>query len=138
MNSINSTHVTYRHCHAMARHWASDIDFYKIEMRFLHHLLHDYFIRLSAPEYIDELKDLGRKLLQLEKDKYSADIHLIEYLKHLEGQTEDLLPEHVELLTVSHEQIEDEMLHLTKTYRALKQQLFLQIQQVIKAQQKSV
>ena len=138
MNRINSTSVTYRRYHTIARHWASDIDFFKIEMVFLHHLLDDYFLRLSAPEYIEGLKSVGRKLLQLEKDKYSADVHLMEHLKHLEGQTEDLVFDHFEFLAANHEGMENQMIHLTTTYRMLKQELFLQIQEVIKAQQEGV
>lgn len=135
MNAINSTSAAYRQYHAIARHWASDVDFFKIETVFLHHLLDDYFIRLSGPKYLDALKIVGAKLLQLEKDKYSADIHLIAHLKDLEGQTEDLVFDRDEFLADKHEQMEHVMTHLTTTYRNLKKELFLLIQQVIKAQQ---
>ncbi|RNL56033.1 hypothetical protein [Pedobacter jejuensis] len=135
MNTINSTSAEYRQYHAIARHWASDVDFFKIEIVFLHHLLDDHFIRLSGPEYFEALKSVGAKLLQLEKDKYSADIHLIEHLKDLEGQTEDLVFDRGEFLSVKHEQMEHEMTHLTTAYRTLKKELFLLIQQVIKARQ---
>ncbi|MBC6110938.1 hypothetical protein ACFOG5_01180 [Pedobacter fastidiosus] len=135
MNGINSTSATYRQYHARARHWASDIDFFKIETVFLHHLLDDYFIRLSDPKYLGALKSVGTKLLQLEKDKYSADLHLIEHLKDLEGQTEDLVFDRGEFLTERHEQMEHAMIHLATTYRTLKKELFLAVEQVIKAQQ---
>jgi len=134
MNGIKSTSAEYRQYHAIARHWASDIDFFKIETVFLHHLLDDYFIRLSGPEYLEALKSVGAKLLELEKDKYNADIHLIEHLKNLEGQTEDLVFERGEFLADKHEHMEHVMTHLTTTYRILKKELFLLIQQVIKAQ----
>ncbi|UKT64751.1 hypothetical protein [Pedobacter mucosus] len=134
MNDINSTSAAYRQYHEIARHWASDVDFFKIETVFLHHLLDDYFIRLSGPNYLEALKSVGTKLLQLEKDKYSADIHLIEHLKNLEGQTEDLVFDGGEFLAEKHEQMEHAMTHLTMTYRTLKKELFLLIEQVIKAQ----
>lgn len=135
MNGVNSTSAAYRQYHAIATHWASDINFFKIETVFLHHLLDDYFIRLSGPEYLEALKNVGIKLLQLEKDKYSADLHLIEHLKNLEGQTEDLVFDRGEFLADKHQQMEHAMIHLTTTYRALKKELFILIEQVIKAQQ---
>ncbi|GGI26462.1 hypothetical protein [Pedobacter mendelii] len=138
MNGINSTSAEYRQYHAIARHWASDVDFFKIETVFLHHLLDDYFIRLSGPKYVEGLKSIGKKLLQLEKDKYSTDIHLIEHLKNLEGQTEDLVFARGEFLADTHEQMEKAMTHLNKTYRDLKKELFFLIQQVIKAQQDTI
>lgn len=134
MNGIKSTSAEYRQYHAIARHWASDIDFFKIETVFLRYLLDDYFIRLSGPEYLEGLKSVGTKLLELEKDKYSADIHLIEHLKNLEGQTEDLVFDRGEFLADKHEQMGHAMTHLTITYRTLKKELFLLIQEVIKAQ----
>jgi len=137
MNGINSTSAKYRQYHAIAKHWASDVDFFKIETVFLHHLLDDYFIRLSGPEYLEALKSVGAKLLQLEKDKYSADIHLIAHLKNLEGQTEDLVFDRGEFLVDKHEQMEHAMTHLTITYRTLKKELFLLIQEVIKAQRET-
>ncbi|MFC3560579.1 hypothetical protein [Pedobacter jamesrossensis] len=136
MNGKNITPAAYRQYHALAKHWASDVDFFKVETVFLHHLLDDYFIRLSSPEYLEALKSVGAKLLQLEKDKYSADILLCKHLKNLEGQTEELLFNHGELLEDKHEQMEHVMTHLTSTYRTVKKELFFLVQQVIKAQQK--
>lgn len=124
MNNTNSTSPAYIQYHAIAKHWASDIDFFKIEMVFLHHLLDDHFILLSGPEYIDELKAIGKKFLLLEQDKYSADTDLIDYIKVLEGQTENLVDGHGELLAIKQKQMEHTMLHLTSTYRILKQELF--------------
>jgi len=137
MTSIKSTSVAYRQYHAIARHWASDIDFFKIEMVFLHHLLDNYFICLSGPLYLEGLKKVGKKLLQLERDKYSADLHLIEHLKDLEGQTEDIVFERFESLGNQHEKMEFAMTHLTTTYREVKKELFLLVRQVINAQQES-
>ena len=114
----------YIQYHAIARHWASDIDFFKVEMVFLHHLLEDHFILLCGPDYIDKLRDIGAKILQIEKDKYQADIDLIGYIKDLEGQTENLTDGHGELLTIKHNQMEHKMVNLSATYRTLKQELF--------------
>lgn len=124
MNSINSTSLAYIQYHAIAKHWASDIDFFKIEMVFLHHLLDDHFILLSGPAYIDDLKAVGKKFLKLEQDKYSADTDLIDYIKVLEGQTENLVDGHGELPEIKQKQMEHTMLHLNSTYRKLKQELF--------------
>lgn len=124
MNSINSTSPAYIQYHAIAKHWASDSDFFKIEMVFLHHLLDEHFILLSGPTYIDDLKAVGKKFLQLEQDKYSADTDLIDYIKVLEGQTENLIDGHGELLEIKQKQMEHTMLHLNSTYRKLKQELF--------------
>ncbi|TCD23383.1 hypothetical protein EZ456_17410 [Pedobacter psychrodurus] len=121
-----STSPAYIQYHAIAKHWASDIDFFKIEMVFLHHLLDDHFILLSGPAYIADLKAVGKKFLQLEKDKYSADTDLTDYIKVLEWQTENLVDGHGELLAIKQKQkqMEHSMFHLTSTYRKLKQELF--------------
>lgn len=79
---------------------------------------------LSGPAYINDLKAIGKKFLQLEQDKYSADTDLIDYIKVLEGQTENLVDGHGELLGIKQKQMEHTMLHLNSTYRKLKQELF--------------
>jgi len=53
MTTTNTIDPAYIQYHAVARHWASDIDFFKIEIVFLHHLLDDHFMLLSGPDYID-------------------------------------------------------------------------------------
>ncbi|WP_231491287.1 hypothetical protein [Pedobacter sp. Leaf170] len=124
MNTTNTIDPAYIQYHAVARHWASDIDFFKIEIVFLHHLLDDHFMLLSGPDYIDGLKGIGKKFLQIEKDKYQADTNLMDYIKILEGQTENLVDGHGELLAIKHKQMEHTMVHLNATYRTLKKELF--------------
>ncbi|TCD04414.1 hypothetical protein EZ449_17405 [Pedobacter frigidisoli] len=121
---MNSNSPAFIHYHTIAKQWASDIDFFKVEMVFLHHLLDDHFILLSSAEYIDDLKAVGKKFLTLEKDKYNVDTELIDYIKVLEGQTENLVDSHGELLDNKQKQMEQRMSHLTSTYRKLKQELF--------------
>ena len=61
-------------------------------------MLDDHFMLLSGPDYIDSLKGIGKKFLQIEKDKYQADKDLMDYIKILEGQTENLVDGHGELV----------------------------------------
>jgi hypothetical protein len=124
MSSLNSTSPAYIQYHTIAKHWKSDIDFFEIEMVFLHHLLNNHFILLSGPAYIDVLQTVGEKFSQLEKDKNNTDTDLIDYIKVLEGQTENLGDGHGESLAIKHKQMEYSMHHLTSAYRKLKQELF--------------
>ncbi|TDG36485.1 hypothetical protein EZJ43_08175 [Pedobacter changchengzhani] len=134
MNTINNKSTAHQQYHAIAKHWASDVEFFKVETVFLHHLLDDYFIRLSDPEHLQGLNSVGLKLMHLEKDKFSVDHHLIDHLKNLEGQTEDLDFNDGELLAKAHGKLEQTMAQLTNNYRLLKTELFTLVQKVIKAQ----
>jgi hypothetical protein len=46
MESTTTMSVRSLQYYVIARRWASDLDFFKIEAAFLHHLMDDYFIPL--------------------------------------------------------------------------------------------
>src|SRR5690606_30957663 len=88
--------------HASALDWASDLEFSCLEVIFLHRLLDDYFIRLSAPEYVQKLKDIERDLLDLENNRHELDKLATEHLNEINLTTMDVVAKRTEDLEVMH------------------------------------
>ncbi|WP_448104476.1 hypothetical protein [Pedobacter panaciterrae] len=118
--------------HASAVDWASDLDFFKVETVFFHRLLDDYFIRLSAPEYVLKLRDIERELLDLEDDRYELDKLLAEHFKKIELSAMDPAAEKTENQQVMHIRIGYLMTELMHKFRHTKKTLFALVEEVVK------
>ncbi len=121
MTAMSARSLQY---YVIAKRWAADLEFFKIETAFFYRLMDDYFIRLCEPSYIDKFKQVSKNLLKLEVDRNQADRLLSDQLKHLELMAEDIIPEDVDSLSSKQIQIEYLVTDLTNEYREVKKQLF--------------
>jgi CRISPR/Cas system CMR subunit Cmr4 (Cas7 group RAMP superfamily) len=118
--------------YAEAKHWTSDLEFFKLETSFFHRLLDDYFIRLTSPYFIEKLKAIESKLLKFEEERHQADKMLTEQLMHIELMVEDTMPEALERIENKQSKLEDLMTTLIKDYRETKKELFDIVEKVMK------
>ena len=51
--------------YVLTEHWKSDLEFYKDDLRFLHHLIEKYFMWITKPENLDMVKELKVGLFDL-------------------------------------------------------------------------
>jgi hypothetical protein len=114
-----------------ARHWASDLEFFRIETAFLHRLMDGYFVRLNNDGHLKELISTGKKLLELEKDEKLLNRMLDEQLTHLELVAEDIIPEGVEDLEDKQAQLQKMVGNLVHEYWHVKKEMFLLVEGVM-------
>lgn len=110
--------------YVIAKRWLSDLEFFKIETAFLHRLLDEHFTPLSDQAYILKLRDVGKRLLNLEKEETETNLLLKEQLKRVELMAESMIPEFKEELSVTQAELENNMSKLTNEYRTVKRELF--------------
>jgi len=108
----------------LAKHWASDLAFFKLETVFLRGLLENHFIELCDSRYLTELKRLGKQLMDLHKDEYDCEqllnlqlirLSLVAKFNSLEG-TKGLIASQVE--------IEGIVMVISEEYREVKRKVF--------------
>ncbi len=131
METVNAISARSLQCYVIARCWASDLEFFKIETDFFYRLLDDYRIRLIDYEHIDRLKQMYARLLKLEQDEDIIDELLMNQLKQLELMSEDIIPEDAETLVVAQVRLENLTAGLSNEYREVKKDLFSLIKSVI-------
>jgi len=119
---ISSRSLQY---YVIGRHWASDLEFFRIETAFMHRLLEDHFIPLCNPAHIVELTHAGVKLYNLEKKENHASKLLQDQLKHLELMAEDIIPEDAENLAANQVNLEGMVTSLMNNYRETKKEIFM-------------
>ncbi|SMC94979.1 hypothetical protein [Pedobacter nyackensis] len=115
-----------------AKHWTSDLEFFKVETSFFHRLLDDYFIRLTSPYFIEKLKAIEAKLLKFEEERHQTDKVLTEQLTKVELMAEDIMPEDLEGIENKQSKLQDLMTTLIKDYRETKKELFDIVEKVMK------
>ncbi|MEO6849171.1 MAG: hypothetical protein ABI203_04355 [Mucilaginibacter sp.] len=129
LTAMSSRSLQY---YVIAKHWASDIEFFKIETAFLHRLLDKYFLRLCERDYMDKLELTGLKLLKLEKEECQAHLMLAEQLRCIELMAEDFIHENADELAVNQVKLEYLINNLTNDYREVKKEMFTLVETVMK------
>lgn len=117
--------------YVIAKRWASDLEFYKVETAFLQHLLDEYFTRLCQPDMLNELKEVGKELTALEDDEQQAEVQLTKQIKQLELVAEEVVHEDTEELATAQVQLEYTIMNLNRQYREVKQKLFALVENVL-------
>lgn len=118
-----------------AKKWAADLEFYKIECTFFRHLIGNYFGRLIAPQYLDQLKLIENELVALEEKRHEIDKMLSEHLIKINLMAKSILREEKEDLMKQHDNLCKLIEDLTTKSREVKKQLFSVIQDVIKEEE---
>lgn len=120
--NISSRSLQY---YVIDRHWASDLEFFRIETAFLHRLLEDHFVPLCNQAHIAELTHAGMKLYSLEKEETVVAKLLQDQLKQLELMAEDIIPEDADDLAANQIRLEAMVTKLINDYRTTKKEIFM-------------
>jgi len=106
------------------KRWVSDLEFFQIETDFLRHLQYDYFIRLFEPTDVEQLKDVGNRLLKLQLDMKAAHMECSMQLDRLTLIAENKSTEDINYLAVENYSLADQINALTQGYYTVKKELF--------------
>jgi hypothetical protein len=132
METLNALSARSLQYYVLAEHWASDLEFFKIETAFFDMLINDHVIRITEVSEIEKLYQLIKKIRGLKEDELDTGKILAEQLKQLELMTEDFIPENVDDIQGKQVQLEYLVTNLTREYREVKKELFVAIERMIK------
>ncbi|HMI02265.1 MAG TPA: hypothetical protein VK541_07275 [Pedobacter sp.] len=116
---------------AIAKQWSLDLDFHRTELVFLNRLLDDYFIRLSAPHYIEKLKGNKKDLCIVEEQGRKTEELLSLQIVFLEMMSDDVIPEDVQSLEAKQINLEYLMNDINRAFRKTKKVLFRMIEELV-------
>ncbi|MES2265145.1 MAG: hypothetical protein V4520_00200 [Bacteroidota bacterium] len=108
--------------YVIAKRWASDLEFFRLENHFLQKLLDRYLGQLQDQPQFSQLVKAGNELHELEQ---MVDNDLFaRQLKQLELMAEDIIPEDIDALTEVQIKLEQQMSNLTRLFRNVKKEIF--------------
>ena len=132
METLNARSARSLQYYVMAEHWASDLEFFKIESAFFDKLIKEYFIPIGEISGIEALHGLLNKISRLKEDEQATCKMLTEQLQQLELMAEDFIPENIDSIQGKQVQLEYLITNLTHEFRVVKKDLFLTIEHVMK------
>ena len=132
METLNVLSARSLQYYVMAEHWASDLEFFKIESAFFDKLIKEYFIPIGEISGIEALHGLLNKISRLKEDEQATCKMLTEQLQQLELMAEDFIPENIDSIQGKQVQLEYLITNLTHEFRVVKKDLFLTIEHVMK------
>jgi len=123
--------ATWEELYSLTKLWKSDIEFYKDDSKFLHHLMDKYFIWIiekDATQVVKTLQDNLKKIDEKCEDLLTKiDQHLLQ-LAHLVEQ-----PDWVEgrIFRLEHTHLEDEFHEFTAFFRGNRMSIFTAVEGVV-------
>ena len=121
--------------YAITQHWRSDLEFYRDDLRFLHHLIDKYFMWITKPENLLMVRELKAGLLELGKRSTDllekAEKHLIQ----LGNLVEDPNRKDAGVTKTEHEHLEEEMTDFVKSFRKNRKEVFTITEYIIDSEE---
>ena len=110
--------------YVITQYWKSDLEFYRDDLRFLHHLIDKYFMWITKPENLILVKELKKELFEL--NGRSKDL-LEKVAKHriqLGYLVEDPNKSDAGIIKTEHEHLEEELGTFLKQFRKNRKEVF--------------
>lgn len=126
----------YQELYILAEHWASDLQFYKNDLRFLYHLIDKYFIWITHAEHLDEMRNLASNLLETNKECDKLIEKTAKHLSHLSELIEAPFKYDSHKFRTEHERLENEIASFVKKFREIKKDTFAVSEEVIEKEVK--
>ncbi|MDY0779495.1 hypothetical protein [Tenacibaculum sp. IB213877] len=108
----------------LAEHWKSDLEFYKGDLTFLHHLIEKYFIWIINKQNTEEVKTIAHKLYKLKEEVKELLKRVDKHLTHLSALSKDPFTYDSDLFRKEHETLEDDIVDFVKNFRSNRMETF--------------
>jgi hypothetical protein len=129
METLNSLSARSLQYFVIAKKWSSDLEFYKIEIKFLRTLLENNYFVLQNNGEKDTVKRINNDLLFLDVEKNQLERALNEQIQQLELMSEDVIPEDATQIAGKQIRLEYMVTELFSEYKDLKREIFYLVQE---------
>ena len=129
METLNSLSARSLQYFVIAKKWSSDLEFYKIEIKFLRTLLENNYFVLQNNGEKDTVKRINNDLLLLDVEKNQLELALNEQIQQLELMSEDVIPEDATQVAGKQIRLEYMVTELFSEYKDLKREIFYLVQE---------
>lgn len=115
---------TWQELYILTKHWKSDIQFYKDDIKFLQRLINKYFIWVTKKENIDKVTKIESSLYNLTKKCDSLIKSIDIHLEHLSSLINDPFKYDSQRFKVEHPKLENDIAAFIKIFREQKKETF--------------
>jgi len=115
---------TWQELYVLTKHWKSDIQFYKDDIKFLQRLIRKYFIWVTKKENIDKVTKIESSLRRINKKCDSLIKSIDKHLEHLSNLINDPFKYDSQRFKVEHAKLESDISEFIKKFREHKKETF--------------
>jgi len=116
--------ANWEELYVLAKHWKSDLLFYRDDLKFLDHLIDKYFIWISNKKDVDAVRKIDNSILETAKKCSDLLKRVEKHLTHLAGLMEDPFKYDSHQFRTEHQQLEDEITNFVKVFRNNRKEVF--------------
>ncbi|WP_297796420.1 hypothetical protein [uncultured Eudoraea sp.] len=131
----NIENVNWENLYILTDHWKSDLNFYKDDLRFLHHLIDKYIIWITKDSNLNMVKEIQKNLFEIRSKSEALMKEVITHQQNLalmvENPTESTNPQFVK----DHEILEDQISSFVKQFRSNRKEVFKITEYVIDSEE---
>lgn len=142
MNTSNNSQDTdflkdgpWDELYVLTEHWKSDLEFYKDDLRFLHHLIDKYFIWITKSENLALVKELKKGLFELNVRGKDLLEKVGKHCIQLGYLVEDASKADAGIVKTEHEHLEEEMAKFVRSFRENRKEVFAITEYVIDSEE---
>ena len=124
MNPYNDKQPDWQELYVLTEHWRSDLEFYKDDLLFLHHLVDKYFIWITKSENLELVKEIMVQIQSLEKQCRSLMEGVKEHMHNLAQLANESNKQSLSEITDEHVVLETTIYNFVKDFRANRKEVF--------------
>ncbi|MEK6152280.1 hypothetical protein WIW50_03430 [Flavobacteriaceae bacterium 3-367] len=121
--------------YVLTQHWKSDLEFYRDDLRFLHHLIDKYFMWITEKENLDLVKEIKKNLFTTGKQSKDLLAKVGKHLIQLGQLVENPNSGEAAIFKMEHEHLEDEIADFVKSFRQNRKEVFAITEYIIDSEQ---
>ena len=120
----NIIEINWQELYILTDHWKSDLDFYKDDLRFLHHLIDKYIIWITKDDNLNLVKDIEKNLFEIKKKSLDLMKELSTHQGNLGLMVENPVQSSNPQFLKDHEVLEEKVSNFVKLFRSNRKEVF--------------
>ena len=120
----NIIEINWQELYILTDHWKSDLDFYKDDLRCLHHLIDKYIIWITKDDNLNLVKDIEKNLFEIKKKSLDLMKELSTHQENLGLMVENPVQSSNPQFLKDHEVLEEKVSNFVKLFRSNRKEVF--------------
>lgn len=121
--------------YVLTEHWQSDLEFYRDDLRFLHHLIDKYFIWITRQENLDRVRKLKTALQKITAKAKDLLEKVGKHRVQIGYLVVDTSQADAGIIEMEHEHLEEEIAQFVKAFRENRKEIFAMTEYVIDSEE---
>jgi len=127
--------VNWQELYILTDHWKSDLNFYKDDLRFLHHLIDKYIIWITKDDNLNMVQEIKKNLFEIRNISVDLMKEVTSHQGNLGLMVENPVQTSNPQFMKDHEVLEDKISKFVKLFRSNRKEIFKITEYVIDSEE---